>query len=126
MTGLSLGPYDQHVRKNLFEGGAAPDWPLIVQRTNFQAAPKGAVDFNLHPYRVRFADRSGWSFTVAGIAFFVISDRRGLPQEYSEWRADLRDPAPVTVADAIPLTEVGALKTIMANMLRSPKPLSCS
>ncbi len=117
--GLSLGPYEDIVRGHLFEGKGAPNWPVVAQRTNFILPGAGVVDFNLHPYRVRFSDRAGWALTVAGTAFFVISDRRGLPLVFSRWRADLYDPAPLTVSDPLPFTEVGALKAILAGMVSS-------
>lgn len=114
--GLSLGPYEDLVRRHLFDGKEAPDWPVIAQRTNFFLPQKGAIDFNLHAYRIRLTDRSGWMLTVAGIAFFVISDRRGLPEAFSEWRVDLHNPAPLTVSDPLPFTDVGAIKVILAGM----------
>ncbi|PTW45092.1 hypothetical protein C8J25_108184 [Sphingomonas faeni] len=113
---LSLGPYEQVIRNHLFDGGASPDWAIVVQRTNFVTPGRGAIDFNLHPYRVRFADRAGWMLTVAGVGFFVVSDRRGLPSRFQDWRVDCLDPAPVTISEPLPFTEVGALKGILAAM----------
>ncbi|MBB5684470.1 hypothetical protein [Sphingobium boeckii] len=69
-TALSLGPYEDSVRHHLFEGDVAPNWAIVAQRTNFHLPGRGAVDFNLHPYRVRFADRAGWMLTLAGVAPF--------------------------------------------------------
>lgn len=114
---LSLGPYEQAVFQFLFGGGVAPAWPVIVQRTNFTTKPGMAMDFNLHPFRVKFADRSGWAFTVAGVAFFTISDSRGLPDKFSAGRSDINDIALVTVSDPQPITEVGILKSILSNMV---------
>lgn len=119
---LTLGPYEKPVRSFLFEGGPAPDWPVIVQRTNFFLADtRRAVDFNLHPYRVKFAGKNGWLLTVAGIGFFVISDRRGLPPPFPSFRADILDPVPVTVSDPVPFMEIGALKYILRNMASPAK-----
>jgi hypothetical protein len=122
---LSLGPYENAVRRHLFQATSAPDWPVIAQRTNFLLPARGAIDFNLHPYRVRFADCGGWMLTVAGIAFFVITDRRGIPDMFSEWRVDEHDPAIVTVSEPLPFTEIGALKVILANMA-SKAPRNCT
>ncbi len=116
VPGLSFGPYEDAVRRHLFEGRTAPEWPLIAQRTNFVLPGKGATDFNLDPYRVRFAGRGGWMLTVAGVAFFIISDQRGLPAQFVEWRVDLHNPASLTVSDPLPFTDVGAVKVILASM----------
>ena len=116
VPGLSLGPYTATVGAYVFEDGTAPDWPVIVQRTNFTLPGKGAIDFGVHPYRVRFADRGGWAFTVAGAAFFVVSDQRGLPSIFSEWAVDRHNPARVTVSDATPFTDVGMLKPLLGKL----------
>jgi hypothetical protein len=115
--GLTLGPYEEPVRSLIFDGGPALEWPVVVQRTNFLLTEtRAAVDFNLHPYRIKFAGRNGWLLTVAGIGFFVISDRRGLASPFEEFRADVLNPVPITVADPMPFTDVGALKYILRNM----------
>lgn len=115
-TRLSLGPYEDVVRRHVFDATVAPEWAIIVQRTNFVIEKQGAADFNLHPYRVRFAGLSGWMFTVAGVCFFVVMDRRGLPTMFEDWRADRHDLAVVTVSEPLPFTEVGALRGILASL----------
>jgi len=120
-TRLSLGPYENVIRRHLFDATVAPEWAIIVQRTNFVIENSGAADFNLYPYRVRFADRSGWMFTVAGVCFFVVVDGRGLPAKFENWRADRHDPAMVTVSEPLPFTEVGALKGILASLAARTK-----
>lgn len=123
--GLSLGDYDRPVQRHLFDGDPPPDWPVVVQRTNFTVQPGGASDFNLHPYKLRFGDRAAWTFTVAGVCFLVVSDKRGLPSLFEEWRADTHNPCPVSVAEPVPLSEAGALQGVLATMnarrMRMPK-----
>lgn len=114
--GLSLGDYDGPVQRHLFEGGPPPDWPVVVQRTNFTVQPVGPSDFNLHPYKLRFADRAAWTFTVAGVCFLIVSDKRGLPSLFEDWRADTHNPCPVSVADPLPLSQAGALQGVFASM----------
>lgn len=116
---IGLGPYENDVLDYIFHNAVAPDWPVIVQRTNFFVRLNNPIDFNLHPYRVKFADRNGWALTVAGAAFFVISDRRGLAKRFSSGRADICDPALVTVSEQLPFTEVGALKNILTSAMRA-------
>jgi hypothetical protein len=36
---LSLGPYEDAVRRHIFDADVAPDWAIIVQRTNFVIEP---------------------------------------------------------------------------------------
>jgi hypothetical protein len=113
---VTLGGYDGPVQRHLFEGGPAPDWAIVVQRTNFTVPPGGASDFNLHPYQYRVADRSAWTFTVAGVCFIAFSDKRGLPPLFEEWRADTHNPCPVSVAEPLLMTGVGALQGVFASM----------
>ncbi len=120
-TRLSLGPYEDIVRRHIFDATVAPEWAIIVQRTNFVTEKRRAADFNLHPHRVRFADRSGWMFTVAGVGFFVVMDGRGIPAKFEDWRADRHDAALVTVSEQLPFTEVGALKGILASLAMRPR-----
>lgn len=115
-SGLSLGPYSEALAEYIFANRKGPSWPIVAQRTNFTLPEKSAVDFTLHPFRVRFADRSAWTFTVAGVAFFVISDRRGLPPIFSDWAVDRHDPAPITVSDPISITDVGMLKQLISKI----------
>lgn len=117
---LTLGAHDASIRRHLFEGAPAPDWALIVQRTHFIVADDGGIDFNTYPYRVRLLDRTAWLFAVAGVAFLTISDNRGLPPLFADWRADSHDPCPVPAADPLPITDVRSFRAVFTAMRARP------
>lgn len=119
--GLSLGPYADQMSDYIFNDGHALEWPVVVQRTNFTLPGQEAIDFALHPFRIRFADRSAWTFTVAGVAFIIVSDQRGIPSIFEEWIADTHDPARVTVSHTEHITDVGMLKALMSKLGKSRK-----
>ena len=118
VSGVTLGPYESPIRDFLFRGAPPPPWPVFVQRTNFVLDGR-AVDYNLHPYRIRFSDRTGWMMATAGVSFIVVTDKRGIQPAFIDLRADVGDPATVTVPSPLPFTEVGALKVILAGMAAS-------
>ena len=115
LSRLSLGPYEDRVRSAVFDR-AELQWPLLVSRTQFSVEKRGAVKFALHPFRVRFSGLSAWSFTAVGHAFWLISDRRGLPATHDFVRADLKDPATVIVGHQQDFGSVGILQKLFANM----------
>ncbi len=123
---ITLGKYDAAVRGHLFEGGASPDWGVIVQRSNFTVGQQAeGISFNMHPYRARLLDRSAWLFAVAGFSFFVVTDGRGVPPLFEDWRADVYDPCPVPLADSFPFDTTRAFRGVLAAMRRRPGGASC-
>lgn len=115
---LTLGRYGEAVQAHLFANKPAPDWPLIIQRTNFELGADGPVDFIVHPYRIKLVERSTWTFTAAGYAFFLVNDPRGIPPIFMDWRADKFDPAPVPVGNISPFLGLRSLQPLWQNMLR--------
>ena len=61
----TLGPYEERVAKHVFDGKPL-NWPILVVRDYFTLGDDRAIEFNTHPYRVKFTDRGGWMFTVLG------------------------------------------------------------
>jgi hypothetical protein len=114
--GKSLGPYNHAIQQHLFFGDEALDWPVFAHRTNFRISEHPPLDFNVHPYRIRFAERSGWAFIACGIGFFVVSDKRGAPTAFEDLRADISDPVILPVSDPLPVTQVGSLQPIFSRM----------
>ena len=112
-NGAELGPYEGPVRRFLFEGAAAPNSGVVVQRTRFTLPITEAMDFNVYPYRARLGGRTTWVFAAAGVYFVTAIDHRGFPPLFHDWRADQQDPCPVPVADPMPLTEVGSFRGVI-------------
>jgi hypothetical protein len=114
---LSLGPYEYDVRSAVFDK-AELAWPLLVSRTRFTLKERTPVKFAVHPFRVRFASLTAWTFTAVGYSFWVISDRRGLPPAHDFVRADIRNPALVIVGHEQDFRSVGVLQKLFSNMLQ--------
>ncbi len=112
---VRLGPYDEAVRDAVFGGGSIR-WPMLVSRANFTLETPNPIKFAVAPYRIKFADRHAWSFTVVGFSFFVVSDGRGI-SKLPEWlRADLTDPTPVIVGHQQDFRDVKTLRPILDKM----------
>jgi hypothetical protein len=116
-SGLSLGPYEEDVRRAVFCTVDLP-WTLLVSRTRFTLEDRRPVKFALHPFRVRFGGLSAWTFTAVGHSFWLISDRRGLPAAHNDFRADSRNPAVVVVGHEQDFRSVRILQNLLSSMLR--------
>ena len=112
---LSLGPYWKPVIDAVFGSGEL-SWPTMIQRTRFFAGDALDIKLGIHPHTIRFEKLNAWTFTVAGFAFFIVSDRRGLPRLPQYLSANEGNPLTIIVADKRPISEVGILQPILSNM----------
>jgi hypothetical protein len=117
----TLGRFDQAIQDGLFGTSLLPDWPVIVQRTNFVDEQGEPVDYNIYPWRNKIFERNCWCFTAAGVNFFVVSDNRGLPLKFSSYSADTNDPAIVAIPSPLPVKKMGMVNSVIDSMAKNRK-----
>lgn len=84
---LRLGPYKDELLTRLLDNGPY-DLQTIVARSGMMLRELGPIDMALNPYRVKMMERSAWRFALNGFEFYLLTDRRKLPDIWKDYVAN--------------------------------------
>ncbi|MDG5488854.1 hypothetical protein NYR55_09530 [Sphingomonas sp. BGYR3] len=114
--GLNLGPYRALLEAVLFNGAPAT-LELLIGRSSLMIDGTTPARIAIAPYRQKLMNRSVWHFEVAGLQFFLKTDKRAWPAEWARYLANGNDPLYLAAPERRDLASAPLLQDIFAQML---------
>ena len=116
-NGLKLGPYGDDMLEEMQNRGPY-SLQLFVGRNPLTLQGQH-VDIAVGPYRVRMDAWSVWHFTIAGLDFYLKTDRRSFPDSWLPYLGNGNDPIVIGQTAERGMHEVPKLFPVLRRMRRT-------
>lgn len=111
----ALGPYEDCLRRMLL-AETAPSLQVLITQRPFHLNKESSINIAVLPYRTKLLSWNVWHFVVRNSSFFIKTDQRPFPWNWSPYVVNGNQNLQIPVGDSLSIVDVPVFKPIFARM----------